>query len=100
MTPFQCDLCHFRNMKKRDPGLKDYLDRKLFQYIRKASLDSLWSREPATVGGNVSQARAMERCGRSIGLESVSPKMGPFPVENTFGMKVACVMLEWSLEWR
>ena len=98
MTPFQCDLCHFRNMKMRDPDPQDYLDRKLFQYIRRASLDSLWSREPATVGGNLSQARAMERCGRSIGLESVSPKMGPFPVEDSFGMKVACAMLERSLD--
>jgi hypothetical protein len=98
MTPFQCDLCHFRNMKQRDPDPGDDLDRNLFKYIRRASLDSLWSREPSTVSGNLGQVRAMERCGEDIGLDTISPEMGPFPVEDTFGMKVACAMLRRSLD--
>jgi len=101
MTLFQCDLCQFRNMKRRDPDPMSFLDRKLFQYIRRASLDSLWAREPATVSGNLSQVRALHRCRNSIGLggsDSGIPKLKPFPVEDTFGMGIACIMLERSLD--
>jgi hypothetical protein len=98
MTPFQCDLCHFRNIKGREPNSIRLDDRKALKFIRRANLDGLWSREPSTVAGNLSQARRMERCGQDIGLGSVAPAMGPFPLEDTFGMQIACVLLRRSLD--
>jgi hypothetical protein len=64
--------------------------------IRRANLDSLWSREPSTVNRNA-RARTMEDLGDVLGFESVAPSMGPFPLEDTFGMKIACVTLTKSL---
>jgi hypothetical protein len=66
--------------------------------IRRANLDACWAREPLTVAANLGQARKMERIGGEIGLDSVSPSMGPFPVEDTFGMKIACTILYISLD--
>jgi hypothetical protein len=39
----------------------------------------------------------MEELGDALGFESVAPPMGPFPPEDTFGMKIACVTLMKSL---
>lgn len=98
ITPFQCDLCHFRNIQHRDPEIGKEKDRVLLQEIRVANLDSLWSREPSTVAANLSQARKMEAIGDEVGFDSVSPALGPFPLEDTFGMKVAVVLLRRSLD--
>lgn len=48
-TPFECDLCHFRNLAKRNPDMDSPRD--LFQLvcIRRAVLDAFWSRRPSTV---------------------------------------------------
>jgi hypothetical protein len=40
----------------------------------------------------------MEKIGEEIGLDSVAPRMGPFPVEDMFGMKIACTILHWTLD--
>ena len=98
MIPFQCDLCHFRNIQKRNPDTAKYAkDALALACIRRANLDSLWSREPSTVARNAGQARTMEELGEALGFESVGPPMGPFPLEDTFGMKIACVTLMKSL---
>ena len=52
MCPFQCDLCHFRNVMKRNPGLEPDFDRKLMVDIRRAILDSFWARAESTVESN------------------------------------------------
>ena len=49
MTAFQCDLCHFRNIKKRNPRPGRFQDDTMMLYIRRANLDALWAREPNTV---------------------------------------------------
>jgi hypothetical protein len=98
MVPFQCDLCHFRNIQHRNPDpLKFAKDALALACIRRANLDSLWSRESSTVSRNASQARTMEDLGEALGFESVGPRMGPFPLTDTFGMKIACVTLMKSL---
>eukprot|EP00980_Cylindrotheca_fusiformis_P025593 scaffold14179_cov44-Cylindrotheca_fusiformis.AAC.1 len=40
----------------------------------------------------------MEAIGREFGLKSILPEMGPFPLEDTFGMKLALAILGGSLE--
>ena len=48
-TTFQCEICHFRNIKKRDMDLNSALDLKLKTYMRRANLDAFWSRQESTV---------------------------------------------------
>ena len=50
--PFKCDLCHFRNVKGRDPITVNAKDDFTFLYIQQASLDAMWNRETSTVSGN------------------------------------------------
>ena len=44
LTHFQCDLCHFWNLKVIDPAKGSDKDEKLAIAIRQASLDALWRR--------------------------------------------------------
>jgi hypothetical protein len=69
-------------------------------FIRRANLYSLWARKPSAVAGNLSQeARKMDVCGDDMfDLGSVGLAMGPFPLEDTLSMKVACNMLRKSLD--
>jgi hypothetical protein len=101
MCPFQCDLCHFRNLKARDPLRNDFTDRNLLTAIRRANLDSFWARAPSTVTGNLYSMLNIVRTMRvSYGVTSAQPyftPQGPHPLEDTFGMFAACVMLEHSL---
>jgi hypothetical protein len=48
MGVFQCDTCHFRNIQKRDPG-SSHTDATMLRCIRRANLDTFWSRETSTV---------------------------------------------------
>jgi len=41
VTPFQCDLCHFRNLMQRDPVGDLPQDIRLLKLIRRANLDAL-----------------------------------------------------------
>jgi hypothetical protein len=53
VCPVQYDLCHFRNIKKRDPFSSDLRDLKLLCGIRRANLDAFWARRPGTVKSNL-----------------------------------------------
>jgi hypothetical protein len=55
MTPFQCNVCHFRNVYLRDPQGGDLVDAEVIEYMRRVILDSLWSREPSTGRSNLQQ---------------------------------------------
>ena len=54
---FECELCHYRNMNKRDPVEGCRKDKDTFIGIRWAQLDIFWSREPTTVMTNLSRLR-------------------------------------------
>ena len=45
MIPFQCELCHYRNLIKMNL-VRDKEDVTLLRAIRRANLDAFWSREP------------------------------------------------------
>jgi hypothetical protein len=98
MCPFQCDLCHFQNILKRDPVGGNPKDRFLLQCIQRASLDAFWSREPSTVRANLRGAKRLEEIGDTVGLVSVTPPMGPYAVEDTFGMGLAVCILIRTLD--
>jgi hypothetical protein len=98
MTPFQGDMCHFQNMQGRDPRIMRMKDRNVLKFICRANLAALWLREPSTVEGNFAQVRKMELAGGIMGFDLIGLPMGPFPLEDSFGMKVVCTMLRRSLD--
>jgi hypothetical protein len=61
MAPFQCPLCHFRNMMKRDPWDDDEMHQEIQEFVVSAILDTFWGRETTTVTKNLSEVRRMER---------------------------------------
>ena len=99
VTPFQCDLCHFRNMTGRDPVPNLPQDIRLEKLIRRANLDALWSREPSTVSSVLLLSRQGIATAKALGIQKALYRpMGPFPLEDTFGMAAAVVMLHQSLK--
>jgi len=98
VTPFQCELCHVQNILGRDPQLNLASDVRLVKLIWRASLDAFWCSEPKTVEGTLREARRGLRIASSLGFrDKLFAQLGPFPVEDTFGMRAAVVMLEVSL---
>jgi hypothetical protein len=99
ITPFQCDLCHFRNVYKRDPSGRKGSDLLALRCIRRANLDALWAREPGTVAGNLSGAKRLHDIGTGIlEIPGITPPMGPFALQDKFGMGIAMTMLLRSLD--
>ena len=93
MLPFQCDLCHFRNIQHRDPSNSGQ-DKTLLLFIRQANLDAMWSHEPGTVYRNLQEARLMARFADSLGIPSLPLITEALPVKDTFlGMNPAILML-------
>ena len=56
-VPFECDLCHFRNMNCRDSVWRSAKDMDTIEAIRRVLLDVFWAREEGTVSGNLSRMR-------------------------------------------
>ena len=98
MVPFQCDVCHFRNINKRDPLEDKVEDIRLMRCIRRANLDAMWCRESNTVSGNLRLATRAVEIANALGIGDPFPSMGPFPVDDTLGMKEAAIMLMRSLD--
>ena len=97
ITPFQCGICHFRNIQKRDPIADDPCDRLLMKNIRRATMDALWSREPATVYANMREVKKLASAAEAMGLgHDLLPRFGPNIVKDIDGVRVACMMLERS----
>ena len=97
LTTFQCDLCHFRNLKGHSP-LDSYEDNQLLLFIRRANLDAFWARETGTVKNTRRDIASIMRNASSFGLKNILPKMGPFPVTDSHGMGLAVCMLRRSLD--
>jgi hypothetical protein len=99
MTMFQCDLCHFRNIKSCSPtdNLADLL---LLKFIRRANLDAFWSRESSTVNNNRREIVNITTKARVLGIDSkdLLPSMGPFPLKDKHGMGLAVCVLMRSLD--
>ena len=43
MTPFECDLCIFRKMRRRNLNFKRQQDKFLLLLIRRENVDAFWS---------------------------------------------------------
>uniref|UniRef100_A0A7S1V8W6 Uncharacterized protein n=1 Tax=Grammatophora oceanica TaxID=210454 RepID=A0A7S1V8W6_9STRA len=93
MCPFQCDACQLFNLKRRYPTTEDHRDELLQICIRRATLDAFWSREPSTVAKSCWEMRGMLEAAETIGLDNPLPPRGPFPIEDSWGVGTACMML-------
>jgi hypothetical protein len=99
MVPFQCDLCHFRNIMGRNPWNSKWQDHEILECIRRAVLDSFWSRETSAVAFNLREARRMElKVANRLEMPSIPPPVGPFPLSDECGMSAAIAMLDRSLD--
>jgi hypothetical protein len=101
LCPFQCELCHFRNMQGRSPmkGTGVLNDAETIDLIRRANLDVFWSREPTTIGHNLSKVNRVLQISHELGLDKPPvPRLGPWPVKDKFGIRAAIVLLKHSLD--
>ena len=99
ILPFQCELCHFRNIQHRDPDELFGPDKRFGAFIIQANIDAFWSRQPSTVRANLREARRIDiEYAREFHIPSFTPPMGPFPLEDVQGMSTAVVILRRSLE--
>ena len=96
--PFECDLCHFRNLNGRDPCKRSAKDAYTLVLIWRAMLDACWSRERSTVAGNLSRLVLDYTTGMScLSIERCPlPTLGNDEVADRVGMGPALLMLNAS----
>ena len=99
MFPYQCDLCHFRNTQKRDPG-PDPRDAYAMMPICRATLDSCWSRKSSTVLANQREQKHNTKASETYGMRGTrrSQPSEPYRVEDDWGMYEAIALLHRSLD--
>ena len=93
MCPFECDLCVFHKLKKRDPNSNSEADKVLLAYIRRANLDAFWSRASSTVTGNKDKAKQVLESSEFFGLDGPFIHQGPLPSHDHCGYEIALGML-------
>ena len=98
MTPFQCDLCHFRNVFGRNPIPQKLTDQEALELIRRATLDAFWSRASSTVRRNLSEGKRLMRFAQRLEMPCLVPPMGPYPLDDAMGMMGAMAVLDRSLD--
>jgi hypothetical protein len=85
-------------MTLRNPDGAIATDLETLDMIRRANLDAFWSRESSTVKSNFRELIRMEKTSLRLRLPCVSPPLGPWPLEDKQGMKVAIAVLDRSLD--
>ena len=96
--PFECDLCHFRNVSLRNPFPHRPGDHFLLTCIRRANLDAMWSRETSTVTANLGRMRRdYHDAVPFMPLVGLIPSQGTHKVEDRVGMGIAVASLNASL---
>ena len=96
MVPFQCETCHFRNLTKKDPMASHAGHQDCLLHIRRCNLDSFWSRESSTVRAQLREGLGVESTGARWGMGPMTPPLGPFPLEDSVGMRVALSLVDRS----
>jgi hypothetical protein len=96
MVGFQCDECQFENCKLRSPMKGNVKDEVALLCIRRANLDTFWSRERSTANINrLEGMRYLSGC-EECGWNEPYPARGAFALRDECGMKVACSLLSRS----
>ena len=92
-VPFQCNLCIFRRITNENPKPTSATNTLLLQYIRRANLDSFWSRATSTIRndlGNVTRSIALLA---RVGLTGPYVDPGPSPSYDACGYQAAIALL-------
>ena len=97
-VPFECDLCSFRNVARRDPSWGDRRDNHTLLCIRQANLDVMWSREASTVESNIRRLLLdYNMASRVLSVRHPLPALGNPTIEDRVGMGMALYTLQASL---
>ena len=96
LTPFECDLCIFRKLKKRNPLDDGHQDKLLLVHIRRMNLDALWSRARSTVAEHKRRVNQTVKFCQTLGLSGPFEHQGPYPLRDHCGYEVALAMLAHS----
>ena len=94
--PFQCDICWFRNLEGRMPDKNSYADALILAYIRRVNLDGMWARSSSTVASTRGSINALIRCWNEIGIKTDLPNIGPWPLSDKVGFRLAMGQLKLS----
>ncbi len=95
---FECDVCNFRNINKRDVVWGSSRDLNTLRYIRRASLDVMSSREPDTPSDNYNRMMLdWSNATKVLAIGNIFPRMGNPRMEDNVGMGIALIMLNASL---
>ena len=97
-VPFECDLCHFRNLTRRNPRWGEQQDEYTLTCVRRANLDAMWARATSTVRANLGRIRLDYRSARQVfSIYEPLPLLGWEKLEDRVGMGVAIMTLHSSL---
>jgi hypothetical protein len=68
--PFQCKLCHLRNIQGRSPMVGTGLlgDTELMKCLRRVNFDAFWSHEPSTLKQNLGKVNWALQIAHELGL--------------------------------
>eukprot|EP00978_Attheya_sp_CCMP212_P005058 scaffold11166_cov48-Attheya_sp.AAC.4 len=95
ICPFQCDLCHIRNMKQREPrGIQDEATAAL---VRQANLDAFWSRAKGTVAKHRTEVRFQLKYAAELDFDAF-PALGPYALGDDMGVRQAVGLLRRTKE--
>ena len=81
--PYQCELCHFRNLEHRNPTSRDEFYMKC---LRRANLDAMAGKAESTINGHRNRTLEMVRYSEMINNTPTLEPRGPFPLEDQVGM--------------
>ena len=93
MTPFECDTCIFRKLRKRSPNEEREQDKLLLTVIRRANLDAFWSRARSTVYQNTNKIKQNIKFSEILGLDGVYEHEGAYPPYDHCGYEMAATIL-------
>jgi hypothetical protein len=101
ILPFQCDQCHYCNIKGREADPEHVLaDQTMMMCIPRANLDAFWSREKTSVDANRQEGEKFVKIASLLGIDNPfgGVQRGLFPVADTFRMLAAVALLLRSLD--
>jgi hypothetical protein len=96
LTPFECDTCIFRKLRKHSPDPASLRDTRLLDCIRRVNLDSFWSRASSTVKGNLDRITGALKISQSLGLPGPYYHDGPMSSQDYCGYEIAIQMVDAS----
>ncbi len=96
MIPFQCEWCWMVNIRGRDVQPNSYTDCNVLPYLRRFNLDMMWSKEKSTVNSNLLAYKAYCSILATWQMDPENLARGPYPVEDTMGVRTAIAMLRKS----